>query len=90
MKKQLCVIMLFASTFLCADFERGRELGQDIIDAPVTTAGGLFQGALGVISGAAEETGEILTGEREDRRTQREERQPKKIRKINGTYRQIK
>jgi len=88
MKKQLFIIMLFATVFICADFQRGNQLGQDIVDTPVDTARDLLGSAFGMVSGAVEETGERLTGDRIE--IQREERQPRKIRKINGTYRQIK
>ncbi len=90
MKKQLFIIMLFATVFICADFQGGNQLGQDIVDTPVDTGGDLLGSAFGVVSGAVEET-ERLTGDNIEH-IQREERQPspRKIRKINGTYRQIK
>ncbi len=89
MKKQLFIIMLFATVFICADFQRGNQLGQDIVDTPVDTARDLLGSAFGMVSGAVEATGERLTGDNIEH-IQREERQPRKIRKINGTYRQIK
>ena len=89
MKKQLFIIMLFATVFICADFQRGNQLGQDITS--VDTGRDLLGSAFGMVSGAIEETGERLTGDNIEH-IQREERQPspRKIRKINGTYRQIK
>ena len=87
MKKQLFIIMLFATVFICADFQRDNQLGQDIVDTS-DTARDLLGSAFGMVSGAVEETGERLMGDRIE--IQRDERQPRKIRKINGTYRQIK
>ncbi len=92
MKKQICMIMLCATAFICADsVERGRELGQDLVDSPVRTTGGILGGALGVVAGAAEETGEILTGDRDHHHAPREERQPgQRMRRVNRTYTQVK
>lgn len=81
-KNIVMVSLIVTHIGMQAIFEEAEELGREVIDAPVSTAGGLVSGALGFVSGATQEAAEILPHAHEQNHHN--------VRKINKTYVQIR